>query len=179
MKYNILKFRPCSEALKFYNSFDTTEEAWEKCECGDWMLWIASKLQVDIMKLTLAKALCANTVRHLMEDKRSRESVYVAVRFGRGKATKEELASASASAAAAYAAAAAAYAASASAAAASASADAAAAYAAAAADADAAAADASADAASAASARKNNRMATAEICRKILTQVVFEKIKEV
>jgi hypothetical protein len=172
MKYKIEKFSPCSEALNFYNSFETAAEAWEKCERGDWMLWIASKLQVDVKKLVLAKALCANTVRNLMRDKRSKEAVYVALRFGRGKATNKELNAAYDAAAAA---AAAAYDA---AAAAAAAAYDAAADAAAAADADAdAAAAADADAAAAYdAAKKENRMKTANICRKILTEVVFEKI---
>jgi len=191
-KYNIKKFDPCKKALIFYNSFETSEEAWEKCERGDWMLWIAQKLQVDVRKLVLAKSLCAYTVKHLMKDQKSKDAIYVAFLFGRGKATKQELMAAAAYADAAYAAAAYAaayadaYAAAYAAYAAYAAADAAtyaaadAAYAAAYADAyaDAAYADtAYADAAYAA-AKKENQMKTANICRKILTEEVFKKIKE-
>lgn len=38
MKYDISKFNPCSEAMEFYNSCKTTEQAWETCQRGDWML---------------------------------------------------------------------------------------------------------------------------------------------
>jgi predicted alpha/beta hydrolase family esterase len=193
MKYNIKKFDPCKEALIFYNSFETSEEAWEKCERGDWMLWIAQNLQVDVRKLVLAKSLCAYTVKHLMKE-RSKNAIYVAFKYGRGKATKTELNAAYADAAdvanAAYAYADATYAYAADAAyavayavayAANANADAtdvanAVAYAA---NAAAYAANANADATyAAADAKKENQMKTANICRKILTEEVFKKIKE-
>lgn len=137
MKYDITKFNPCESALDYYNQFDTSEDAWKNCPRGDWMLWIASQLGIDDRKLTLAKALCANTVKHLMKDKRSREAVYVAFKYGRGKATKDELRTAAANAAAA-----------------------------------------SNAAASAAAAKKKNQLQTADICRKVLTESVFEKIWE-
>jgi hypothetical protein len=41
--------------------------------------------------LTLARAECAKTVMHLMKDKRSRKAVKVAKKFGLGKATLREL----------------------------------------------------------------------------------------
>ena len=182
MKYDITKFNPCDEAIQFYNQFDTPKEAWDKCPRGDWMLWIASKLQVDYRELVLAKALCSNTVRYLMKDNRSKNAVYVAFMYGREKATKDELrAAAYAAYAAADAAADADYATYATYAAAYAAADAAA-YAA---DAAAYAADATYTAAYAATtyaayaaaAKKTNQMKTADICRKILTECVFEKIE--
>ena len=195
MKYDIEKFNPCSEAVRFYNSCQTSEEAWNTCPRGDWMLWIAQKIGVDLQTVTLAKALCANTVRHLMTDRRSKDALLVAIKFGRGRATINELSDAyiaahdAAYAACAAAAHDAAYAACAAAAAAyDAAYDAAdAAYAAAAAAYDAAfAADAAyaaafaADAAYAAAyaAKKRNQLKTANICRKILTEKVFEIIKK-
>jgi hypothetical protein len=117
------------------------------------MLWIYRKLYPEnLRELTLAKAHCANTVRHLMTDERSTNAIDVAIAFGDGRATREELDRA---ANAAYAAYAAAYAA-----------DAADAYAADAADA-AAYADA-ADAAACATARVENQKQTADICRMYL-----------
>jgi len=41
------------------------------CCRGDWMLWILGELGVDESILRLTAAHCANTVRHLMKDKRS------------------------------------------------------------------------------------------------------------
>jgi regulator of protease activity HflC (stomatin/prohibitin superfamily) len=166
----------CSNGYEFASKYPILLDAWNNCERGDWMLWLAKKLDVDIQVLTLAKAHCANTIRHLMKDERSRNAVDIAIKFGEGIVTIEEL---NASAAAAYAA----YAASA--AYASASADAyAASAAAAAADAASAVADAAAAASAAASAyaayasRIKNRKETADICRKYLTITVTEKLNE-
>jgi len=159
------KYNACNAAIEWAEE-KTVQEAWDKCERGDWMLWIYKKLYPDNLKeLTLAKAYCANTVRHLMKDERSINAVDIAIKFGNDNANREEL---RAAAYAAYAAASASHAAYA----VDAAADAAA-YAAYAADAAAAyAADAAAYAAYAAAsadALKDNRKKTADICRKYLT----------
>jgi hypothetical protein len=52
--------------------------------------------------LTLTKGHCANTVRHLMKDKRSRDAVDAAIAYGEGKITREELNNFSDDAMAAY-----------------------------------------------------------------------------
>ena len=131
--------------MEFRSNYETFKEAWKACPRVDWMLWIAKKAGVDLLKLTTAKALCANTVRHLMRDDRSKNAIDVALRFGKGEATGEELADAAAAAAyddAAY-----------------------------------AAADAAAYAADAAAyARTKNRLATANICREILTEEVYKAL---
>ncbi len=132
-KFNINQFDPCEEAVIFYDSYKTTEEAWNECNRGDWMLWIAFKLDVDLRLLTRAKALCALTVIHLMKDERSPEACKIALRFAEGEATKIELNDA---AAAAYA----------------------------------------ADADYYDVCRKNQKQ-TADICRKVLTEEVFERIE--
>jgi hypothetical protein len=207
MKKDISKYNPCEQGREFYKQFDTFNEAWKACPRGDWMLWMAGRLGVDRRTITLASALCANTVRHLMKDERSTKAVDAAISFGRGEIDNKNLFAAAADAAAveavAYAAYAAADAADAAAAyaAAYAAADAAyaAAYAAAAAAADAAAADdvyaaaavaaavvaaaaaaaaAAVAAADAAAAATENKKETAEICREILTEKVFELINK-
>ena len=161
----IEKFRPCEESQNFLRQFKTFDEAWNACDRGDWMLSAAYLLNVDLRVIALAKGLCANTVRHLMNDPRSIAAVDAAIAFGRGEIGRKELD-------AAYDAAAAAYAANTAAAAAAAdAADTADAYADAAADA-ADAADAYADA------RIKNRQQTADICREILTDAVMQKAKE-
>ena len=179
--YEITKFNPCKEALKFRANYPDFKSAWKACPRGDWMLWIAQKVEVDLLILTTAKATCANTVRHLMKDKRSKTAIKVALAFGKGKAGRVELDKAADAASAAYAADAAAYAAYAAAYAAYAAS--AAAYAAYAADADATAyASAAASAADAADAdvadvaKKENQLKTANICRRILTKEVFKKL---
>jgi hypothetical protein len=144
------------------------EEVVATCDRGDWLLWLAKKVDVDLRLRTLAKGHCANTVRHLMKDERSINAVDVAIAFGEGKATREELDAAAAAAyAAAYAAAAYAYAAAADAASAASRA------AAAAADAD--AADDDADAAATAAL---NRQQTADICRKYIGESLIEKVNQ-
>lgn len=163
----IEKYRPCSEALRFRMQYQTFKEAWAECPRGDWMLWIAQRVGVDLRTLTRAKALCALTVRHLMKDERSVRACEVALKFADGEATREELAAAAYAAAdadaddAAYAAAAAA-----------ADVDVDATYAAY------AAADAYADATypADAAARIKSQQQTADICREHLTSAVFEKL---
>ena len=138
------------------------------------MLWLAQKLGVDVRVLTLAKGLCANTVRHLMKDPRSVVAVDAAIAFGRGEMGEKELVvAADAAHAAAYAAAVAAAAVSV----------ARAAYAVVVADADAArvvfgVADAAAYAGVAVDARKGVLAKTADICRDILTEAVMRAALE-
>ena len=196
MKTELDKYAPCKDALKFRRQHKTFEEAWQNCPRGDWMLWIAQKVGVNIRTLTLAKGYCAKTVIHLMKDERSVNAVKTSIRFGRYLATKEELYAASDAADDAYdaayavydAASAAVYAASDASAASAASyaavydADDAYAASAAASDADAAhaasAAYAAADAAVYDAYAARNRLKTADICRKYLTKDVLRLIKK-
>ena len=102
----IQKFNPCVDSQKYLRQFDTFQDAWAACDRGDWMLSAAHLLGVDLRVLTLAKGLCANTVRHLMKDQRSILAVDAAIAFGRGEIERRELAAdaAAADAAADYAA---------------------------------------------------------------------------
>ena len=159
METEIEKHNACYEAVEYRKQFKTFKEAWEKCHRGDWMLWIANKEGVDKRLLTLAKARCAKTVIHLMKDKRSIKAVEVAEAYGNGEASEEDLKKAYIAAAAVYADAAAAY-----------SADTAA-Y-----SADAAAYSAAYSADVADVARKTNQLQTANICRELLTEAIFEKL---
>ena len=89
--YEIMQFNPCKESVKFRKNYPDFQSAWADCHRGDWMLWIAKRLNVDLLKLTTAKALCANTVRHLMKDERNINTIDVAIKFGKGEASIEEL----------------------------------------------------------------------------------------
>ena len=198
--YNIEKFKPCREALEWYQNQSDEKTAWENCHRGDWMLWIACRLKVDNRIIILTKGHCANTVRDLMRDKRSRDAVDAAIAYGEGRISIDQLhAAADAAVVAAVAAANAADAAYAAAADADVNAAADAAYAAAdatyaaatAADAAVAAADAAAYAAAAAAAADvnaayaayatayaaENRKKTADICRKYLTEEIGKILK--
>ena len=129
----------CSEAVKWVETQDSMQDAWNNCHRADWMLWLmrAAKVQDDKLYRLFACWCVRNTpladgrkVWDLLTDKRSQNAVEVSERFANGEATRADLmADAAADADAADADAAAAYAAAA--AAAYAAADAAAAYAAA------------------------------------------------
>ena len=180
MKTNILKeLNPCEDGYKFAKSKNSLLDAWETCERGDWLLWFAQRLGCPLKLLTLTKGLCAKTVMHLMQDKRSRQAVKVAIDFGNGNASREELF------AAAYAAHAAANAAAAKAT------DHTAEYEYAAKAAYAAAADCTADDAAAYAGyaaytaadyidaeKKANQLKTANICREILTDFIKSVLTE-
>jgi len=166
MKELLIKLDAC-EGAKEWAGNKSWEEIYNTCYRGDWLLWLFKKTNPDDLQLlTLAKGHCANTVRHLMKDERSIKAVDVAIAFGEGKATREELdtAAAYAYAAAAYAYAAADYAAAFaaystySASAAAYAADAYSTY----------SASAAAYAADAADTKKENQQLTADICRKYL-----------
>ena len=103
MKEILEKLNACNEAKK-WAAGKSIEDVINTCHRGDWLLWLAKKLNVDLQKITLAKGLCANTVIHLMKDDRSINAVNAAIAFGRGEITRAELDDAAAAAyAAAYA----------------------------------------------------------------------------
>ncbi len=150
MKELLIELKACSEARE-WAADKTWKEIYTTCHRGDWLLWLFRKTNPDDLQLLiLAKGHCVNTVRHLMKDERSIKAIDVAIAFGEGKATREEL-----DTAAAYAYAAADYAA-----------DYAAAYAAY--SAAFAAYSASAAAYAAADTKKHNQQLTADICRMYL-----------
>jgi hypothetical protein len=143
----LIKLDACEEAREWARDMPI-EEIVSTCHRGDWLLWLAKKVDVDLRLRTLAKGHCANTVRHLMKDERSIKAVDVAIAFGEGKATREELDAAAYAAVAAVAAAAGA----------------------------AAAAYAAAGAAYAAVAA--NRQQAADICRKYIGEALIEKVNQ-
>ena len=99
----LCKFSPCREAVEYMSTQKNSTLAWQNCERGDWMLWIAKKLNVDDKKLTMAKAMCAKQVEHLMKDQRSKDALQACFDYVNGKITREQL-NAYAAAYAAYAA---------------------------------------------------------------------------
>jgi hypothetical protein len=104
MKTNKLeKISACSDAIDYVKTQKSATLAWQNCERGDWMLWIASRLNVDDKKLTMAKAMCAKQVEHLMKDQRSKDALQACFDYVNGKITREELNTAADAAYAAYA----------------------------------------------------------------------------
>ena len=201
MKELLIKLNACDEAIEWAGD-RTIEEIVKECDRGDWLLWLAKKIGIERQPLTLANGHCANTVRDLMKNERSTEAVDMAIAFGEGRATMEELNNAATYAAAFEAAEAAADAAArayataafyATVAAAEAAGAFAASYAAIVGDAAADAATATFAAAYAAgdaafypayaadaayAAKKQNQKETAEICRKYIGQLIIDKCNE-
>jgi hypothetical protein len=92
------KHHACADSYEFAKDL-TLEEFLKTCERGDWMLRLfAITNKESLREITLAKAHCANTVRHLMKDERSIAAVDVAIKFGNGEATRVELDAAAAEA---------------------------------------------------------------------------------
>ena len=150
-KQYLESLKACDNAIEWAGD-KPIEQVVAECHRGDWLLWLAKKCGVELQPLTLAKGHCANTVRHLMTDERSVKAVDVAIAFGEGRATRDELdAAADAAADAACYAAYAAY----------------------------AAADAAANAYSAAYAiAHTNQQQTADICRKYIGDLIIEKVNQ-
>ena len=134
----LIELNACKDAREWAGD-KSWQEIYNTCHRGDWLLWLFKRTNPDDLQLLiLAKGHCANTVRHLMKDKKSIKAVDAAIAYGEGKISREELdAAAAAYAAYTYAAAYAAYA-------------------------------AYADAAYADAAKKENQQLTADICRKYL-----------
>jgi hypothetical protein len=64
MKEKLIQLDACAEALEWAGD-KTWEEIYNTCHRGDWLLWLFAKTNPDDFRLlTLAKAHCANTVRH-------------------------------------------------------------------------------------------------------------------
>ncbi len=124
------------------------EEVIDTCHRGDWLLWLAKKINVPLKTLTLAKVKCAQTVIYLMKDERSLKALEVAEKFAlTDEVTLDDLCFARKNADAANAANAAANAAN--------------------------AADAAAYAA-----RTKNQLQTANICKEILGNLIIEIINK-
>ena len=164
----------CSLARKWAGDRNN-EQVVADCHRGDWLLWLAARIEVDNRKLVLAAGKCAETVIHLMIDERSRAAVRAAIDYGEGKISKDELDAAAR--AATYAADAANAAASAAAYHATTAAADTAVYAAAYTARDAAYAAAAARAAARAAAYAENQRQTAEIVRQVLGGEIIEKVK--
>jgi hypothetical protein len=93
----LIKLDACEEAREWAGDMPI-EDVVSTCHRGYWLLWLAKKVDVDLRLRTLAKGHCANTVRHLMKDDQSINAVDVAIAFGEGRATREELDAAAAAA---------------------------------------------------------------------------------
>jgi hypothetical protein len=67
VKFNELlnKLNACNDA-KEWTKNKSLKQAWNKSDRGDWMLWLCKKVDLDLRKLTLAKAKCAIEIRKVV-----------------------------------------------------------------------------------------------------------------
>ena len=93
------KLNACREAIIWVKSQKSIPLAWELCERGDWMLWLAKMLDIDDKTLTMAKAMCVKQVEHLMKNQRSKNALQACFDYVNGKITRKELDAAAADAA--------------------------------------------------------------------------------
>jgi hypothetical protein len=89
----IIGLRACKEAREWAEGKDW-ETIFQTCHRGDWLLRLYASvtdltIEANLRTLTLAKGLCANTVRP--QDKRLQKAIDTAIAFGKGEATREEL----------------------------------------------------------------------------------------
>lgn len=85
------ELKACQEGQEWADNQESYQRAWETCERGDWMLWVAQKLNTDLKKLVGASTGCARLVEHLMKDERAINALNVGERFSLGKVTRNEL----------------------------------------------------------------------------------------
>ena len=86
------RFKACNEAVEWAGR-KSAKGAWQKCERGDWMLWIAAKAGIDRKALVLAACACAEpALKHVRAgDDRPRLAIETARAWCRGEATIKEV----------------------------------------------------------------------------------------
>ena len=94
----------CSEAVEWV-AHRGIVKAWRECPRGDWMLWLAGRLDIDRKLLVLAACDCAETALKYVPDGEDRPAkcVQVTRNWCNGTATIDEVRAARRDAAAAYA----------------------------------------------------------------------------
>ena len=85
------KLGACKEAILYVQTQKSPTKAWNNCERGDWMLYIAKRMNVNNRKLTMAKAMITKQVEHLMKDQRSKDVLQACFDYANGKITRKEL----------------------------------------------------------------------------------------
>ena len=85
----IRDFLPCSDAAAYAAKHADPAEAWESCERGDWLLWLAARAGVD--RRDLVRASCAvarRALQHVPEgESRPRIAIETAEAWARREVT--------------------------------------------------------------------------------------------
>ena len=100
MRKLLNELNACQEAKDWVGT-KTQRQAWQECERGDWLLWLAAKQEgrpgwPDRKQIVKAACACAETVLHLFEEKypndgRPRKAIEVARAWAEDKATLDEV----------------------------------------------------------------------------------------
>ena len=94
MKLNdqIKKYHPCSDAVAWIGD-KTLAEAWSTCERGDWLLWLAGRVEVDRKLLVTCACQCARLVLPLVKkgELRPLKAIEAAEGWARGEVMKKEV----------------------------------------------------------------------------------------
>jgi hypothetical protein len=98
----LIELDTCSPAVTWAAAQTTYAEAWENCERGDWLLWLAGRLEVDQKLLVKAGCACARTALQYVPkgEERPRIAIETAEAWAEGRATLSQVRAAAAAAAA-------------------------------------------------------------------------------
>jgi hypothetical protein len=82
----------CPEAVRWAGR-KTPKKAWETCNHGDWLLWVAGKIDIDRKLIVLAACACAKTALKYLPvgEDRPRIAIETAEAWTRGEATIEQV----------------------------------------------------------------------------------------
>ncbi len=80
----------CCEAIVWVGARDVAD-CWPICERGDWMIWLAKRVDVDERVVTLAKCGCARLALPYARGDAARIAIETAEAWTRGEATIEQL----------------------------------------------------------------------------------------
>ncbi len=98
----LLALDACGDARQWADDLRgiPARKAWEACKRGDWLLWLAAKLNVDRKLVVLAACDCARTALQFVPagEERPRIAIETAEAWTRGEATIEQVRAAAAAA---------------------------------------------------------------------------------
>jgi hypothetical protein len=82
----------CREAVAWVGT-KPLEEAWNTCKRGDWMLWLAARLEIDKKLLVTAACDCAELSLKFITagEDRPRQAIEMARKWVRGETSLEEV----------------------------------------------------------------------------------------
>ena len=90
------RLNACKEAVEWAEGFPSLQDAWEACERGDWMLWLAGKYcrsKEDRKPLVLAACGCARLALPFVEEGEERplKAIETVEAWTRGEATIQQV----------------------------------------------------------------------------------------